>query len=170
MLDELDRRIVRAVADGIPIVSRPYAMLAAKAGLSEEDFLFRLKALKERGILRRVGAVLQHRRAGFSANALCIWQIPEERLDEVGAAVSREAAVSHCYSRESLPEWPYNFYVMLHAKSRKECESIADRISEENRMGTGRMFYSVRELKKAAMRYFCEQDDRESRGQAPESQ
>ena len=160
MLEERDRRVVRAMADGIPIVARPYAILAEKAGLTEEEFLRRLRALKERGILRRVGAVLQHRRAGFSANALCVWQIPEERLDEVGAIASREAAVSHCYSRESLPEWPYNFYVMLHAKSREECEKIADRISRESQMGKGQMFYSVREWKKAAMRYFGEPDEK----------
>ena len=112
--------------------------------------------MKEAGVLRRVGAVLQHRRAGFSANALCVWSVPEERLDEVGAAVSRETSVSHCYSRETAPDWPYNFYAMIHAKSREVCEELADRISAENGLGGRKTFYSVREWKKAAMRYFCE--------------
>ena len=115
--------------------------------------------MKEQGTLRRVGAVLQHRRAGFAANALCVWKVPEERLDEVGAFVSRESSVSHCYSRETAPEWPYNFYAMIHAQSREDCEKIADRISAETDLDGRRTFYSVREWKKAAMRYFCENQE-----------
>ncbi len=162
MIEEKDRRIVRALADGIPIVSQPYALLAKKAGMDEKEFLSRLSVLKERGVLRRVGAVLQHRKAGFSANALCVWQVEKGRLDEVGIAVSREKTVSHCYSRESIPDWPYNFYVMIHAKNREECEAIANRISEENHLGQRRCFYSVREWKKAAMKYFCENDEKDN--------
>ena len=156
MLEEKDRKIVRALADGIPFVPKPYAVLAEKAEMEEEEFLSRLKKLKTQGILRRVGAVLQHRRAGFEANALCIWMVSENRLDEVGAAVSREPSVSHCYSREPVPDWPYNFYVMVHAQNREMCEEIADRIATENGLGARKTFYSVREWKKAAMRYFCE--------------
>lgn len=158
MLEEKDRRVVCAMADGIPFVPRPYAALAEKAGMEEEEFLSRLKALKVQGILRRIGAVLQHRRAGFAANALCIWNVPEERLDTVGSAVSREPSVSHCYSRESVEGWPFNFYAMIHAQDRASCEKIADRIAAENGLGERQTFYSVREWKKASMRYFCEKD------------
>ncbi len=158
MLEEKDRNIIRVLADGIPIVSRPYAFLAEKAGMEEEEFLSRLKRMKGNGVLRRIGVVLQHRRAGFSANALCAWCVPRERLDEVGEAVSREPSVSHCYSRETAPDWPFNFYVMLHARTKAECEETAARIAEENGLGEKRSFYSVRELKKATMRYFCECD------------
>lgn len=159
MLEEKDQKIVRAMSDGIPLVPCPYAALAEKAGMEEEEFLSRLKKMKEQGTLRRVGAVLQHRRAGFAANALCVWKVPEERLDEVGASVSREPSVSHCYSRETAPEWPYNFYVMIHAHSREDCEKIADRISAEFDLDGRQTFYSVREWKKAAMRYFCENQE-----------
>ena len=157
MLEDRDRRIICALADGIPIVSHPYAVLAEKAGMAEDEFLSRLIILKEQGILRRVGAVLQHRKAGFSANALCVWQVAENRLDKVGTAISRETAVSHCYSRELATDWPYNFYVMIHAHDRNACEEIADRIAAENQLGERKTFYSVREWKKAAMRYFCEE-------------
>ena len=159
MLEKKDRRIVRALAGGIPFVPEPYAVLAEKVGMDEKEFLSRLKQLKARGILRHVGAVLQHRRAGFAANALCVWGVPEERLDEVGTAVSGEPSVSHCYSRETAPGWPYNFYAMVHAKNREACEKIADRISTENGLGERKTFYSVREWKKAAMRYFCEETE-----------
>lgn len=154
MLAEEDRRIVRLLADGLPLVPRPYAALAARAGMTEEALLGRMRALRARGVLRRVGAVLQHRRAGFLANALCVWDVPEERLDAVGAAVSREEAVSHCYTRETAPGWPYNFYAMLHARDRAACGAAAARIARETGLGAPRVFYSVREWKKASMRYF----------------
>ena len=153
MIEEKDWRIVCALADGIPITYRPYAALAKKAGMGEEEFLSRLEELKKQGILRRVGAVLQHRQAGFSANALCAWIVPKERLDEVGTAISREEAVSHCYSRAPIPKWPYNFYVMLHARDRKTCEEIADRIARDCNLGERKTFYSVREWKKESMKY-----------------
>ena len=153
MIEEKDWRIVRALADGLPITYRPYAVLAKKAGMEEEEFLSRLGDLKKRGVLRRVGAVIQHRQAGFSANALCAWIVPNERLDEVGTAVSHEEAVSHCYSRAPVSQWPYNFYVMIHAQDRKTCEEIADRIADDCHLGERKTFYSVREWKKESMRY-----------------
>lgn len=153
MIEEKDWRIVCALADGIPITYRPYAMLAKKAGMEEEEFLSRLGELKKRGVLRRVGAVIQHRQAGFSANALCAWIVPTERLDEVGTAVSHEEAVSHCYSRATGSQWPYNFYVMIHAQDRNTCEKIADRIADDCHLGERKTFYSVREWKKESMRY-----------------
>ena len=159
MLEEKDQRIIRVLADGIPIMPHPYADLADKAGLGEDEFLARLKALKAKGILRRVGAVLQHRKAGFSANALCVWRVEEERLDEVGASVSLESSVSHCYSREPTVDWPYNFYVMIHASDRKTCEKIAERIAFDNQLGERKTFYSVREWKKTTMRYFCKNNE-----------
>lgn len=160
MLEEKDQRIIRVLADGIPIVSHPYALLADKAGMTEEEVLSRLKTLKKQGLLRRVGAVLQHRKAGFSANALCVWYVAESRLDAVGAAISRETAVSHCYSREPATDWPYNFYVMIHARDRNACEEIADRIETENQLGDRKMFYSIREWKKVAMKYFYEDSEK----------
>ncbi len=162
MLEEKDKRIVRALADGIPLVPQPYAELSKKAGVTEEEFLARLRKLKATGVLRRVGAVLQHRKAGFVANALCVWQIPRERVDEIGNAVKCEPFVSHCYLRETTSEWPYNFYVMLHGKDRKQCEELAKRIEAENHIGDCRMYYSVREWKKTAMRYFCESSEEKS--------
>ncbi len=154
MIDETDRQIIRLLQGEIPLIPCPYAALAEKAGLSEAEFLDRLRRLKERGCLRRIGAVLQHRRAGFMANALCVWEVPAARVDAVGEAVSKEPTVSHCYDRETAPGWPYNFYAMLHAATRDECESIAARLSAENNLAAPRMFYSVREWKKASMKYY----------------
>lgn len=156
MLDETDKAIVRALQNDIPLVARPYAALAEAVGLPEETFLRRLKKLKEDGKLRRIGVVLQHRQAGFTANALCAWSVPAAMVDEIGAAVSREAAVSHCYTRTPAPEFPYNFYVMIHATSREACDAIAERITAEHGLKDRQIFYSVREWKKVSMKYFVE--------------
>ena len=156
MLDETDKAIVRTMQNDIPLVAQPYAAMADALGLSEEEFLQRLKRLKEEGKLRRIGVVLQHRRAGFTANALCVWQVPEAAVDRVGAAVSQEAAVSHCYTRTPVPEFPYNFYAMIHAQSREDCETIANRITAAHDLPKGEIFYSVREWKKISMKYFLD--------------
>ena len=99
-------------------------------------------------------AVLQHRHAGYTANALCVWQVPEEKLDGLGRTISGEPAVSHCYTRTAAEGWPYNFYVMIHAHDRERCEEIAERIECEHHLSERRMFYSVKEWKKASMKYF----------------
>lgn len=156
MLDETDKAVIRALQNDIPLVAKPYAAMAASIGMTESFFLQRLKKLKEEGKLRRIGVVLQHRQAGFTANALCVWQVPEPMIDIVGAAVSQEPAVSHCYKRATVPGFPYNFYVMLHATSHEACEAIAERIAAANGLGERQMFYSVREWKKVSMKYFVE--------------
>ena len=157
MMSEMDKRVIQVLQGDIPLARCPYALLAAKAGMEEDAFLERVRALKDSGCLRRIGAVLQHRRVGFTANALCVWEVPAARLDEVGAAVSKEAAVSHCYERQAAPGWPYNFYAMLHATSREECDATARRLAAENGLGEAKMFYSVKEWKKASMKYFTEE-------------
>jgi len=156
MLDEVDKKVVRALQEDFPLVPGPYAVMAASAGISEEEFLSRVNRLKAGGQIRRMGAVLQHHRAGFTANVLCAWQVPAEQLNVIGTAMSREPAISHCYSRTTAPGWPYNLYTMIHAQSRAECDAIASRLSAEHNLVQRRMLYSVREWKKSAMKYFCE--------------
>lgn len=156
MLDEVDKKVVRAIQEDFPLVPGPYGVMAASAGISEEEFLIRVNRLKAGGQIRRMGAVLQHHRAGFTANVLCAWQVPAEQLDAIGTAMSREPAISHCYSRRTAPGWPYNLYTMIHAQSRAECDAIAARLSAEHHITERRMLYSVREWKKSAMKYFCE--------------
>ena len=154
MVDAIDKKIIRTLQQGIPMTAEPFREMALEVGVSTEEFLKRLQVLKEEGILRRLGAVLQHRHAGYKANALCVWQVPEEQLEEAGRAISEENAVSHCYTRTTTDEWPYNFYTMIHAHDRAQCEEIAERIERENHFSHRRMFYSVKEWKKASMKYF----------------
>ena len=154
MLEQNDWKVIDALSDGIPIAPEPYLILAEKAEMGEAEFLSRMEAMKNNGVLRRVGAIIKHRKAGFFANALCAWVVPAEKTDEIGGAVARESAVSHCYSRLPAPGWPYNLYVMVHAKDRASCESVIRRLEAENGLSEGKRFYSVREWKKSSMRYF----------------
>lgn len=155
-LSELDKEIVRALQGEFPLVEEPYKVLAAQVGISEEDFLNRVKTLAEEKCIRKMGAVLRHREVGFSANVLCAWEVPEERMEPVAMTMSAHPAVTHCYERTTAPDWPYNLYTMLHGHSRQECEQIADMLGRANGITNRAMLYSKKEWKKTSMKYFCE--------------
>ena len=155
-MDELDKKIVRAMQEDFPLVREPYKEIAREIGISEELLLERLKAFRQDGRIRKMGAVLQHRTAGFAANVLCAWEVPAERMDEIAAAMSRHPAVSHCYDRNVEPGWPYNLYTMIHGHSRPECEAIAQELGDACGVSKRTMLYSVKEWRKTSMKYFCE--------------
>lgn len=153
-VSELDKNVIRALQGDFPLVEEPYKELAARAGVSEEVFLARVKEMTEQKMIRKMGAVLRHREVGFSANVLCAWAVPPERLDEVAKAMATSVSVSHCYDRNVAPGWPYNLYTMIHAHSRAECEQIAERLGKENHVSRRVMLYSKKEWKKTSMQYF----------------
>ena len=157
-MDELDKRIVRAMQDDFPLVAEPYKALAEQLDIAEELLLQRVASLKADGRIRKMGAVLQHREVGYGANALCVWEVPAEALDDVAVSMSKHPYVSHCYDRNVQPDWPYNLYTMIHAHSREECEALAEELGRENGLHNKVMLFSVREWKKTTMRYFCEDD------------
>lgn len=156
MLDSLDTAIIAAMQADLPLTEEPYHKIAQSLGISQEKLLTRLQSYRDDGKIRKLGAVLRHRKVGFSANALCAWIIPLERLDEVGIRLAAEPSISHCYARESYPDWPYNLYTMLHAHSRAECEASAQRLSGLTGITDYILLYSQKEWKKSSMRYFNE--------------
>ncbi len=158
-MDELDKKIVRAMQGDFPLVLEPYKEVAMQIGISEEELLVRLRRFKQEGKIRKMGAVLQHREVGFAANVLCAWEVPLARMDEIAERMSQHPSISHCYDRNTTPDWPYNLYTMIHAHSREECERIAAVLGEQNGLSNRAMLYSVKEWKKTSMRYFCEQED-----------
>lgn len=156
MLTEIDKKIVRAMQGDFPIVAEPYKQIAADVGITEEELLNRLREFREDGTIRKFGAVLKHREVGFASNVLCVWVVPEERIDEVAKSMCSHMAVTHCYDRHTNEDWPYNFYTMIHAGSRDECELIAQELAEENKLSERIMLYTGKEWKKTSMRYFSE--------------
>lgn len=158
MLNEIDKKIVRAMQGDFPIVAEPYKQIAAEVGISEDELLQRLQKMKEMGAIRKMGAVLKHREIGFAANVLCVWVVPEERMDEVAKNMCSHMAVTHCYDRNTMPDWPYNFYTMIHGSSREECEKIAEQLAKENNLSQRHMLFTGKEWKKTSMKYFCEKN------------
>jgi len=156
VLSALDKNVIRALQGDFPLVPEPYKELAARAGVTEDVFLARVRELSEKKMIRKMGAVLRHREIGFAANALCAWEVPADRLDDVAKSMAASPSISHCYDRNTAPGWPYNLYTMIHGHSRAECESIADQLGKENHIENRVMLYSKKEWKKTSMKYFSE--------------
>jgi len=151
-IDEVDLKLLRAAQDGLQLTAQPYQTLGTLVGLSEEEVLARLRLLLETGVVRRVAATIGHRALGIVANAMIVWRVPEEKLEDAGRTVASFEEVTHCYERESTPDWPYNLYAMVHSKSRMECERIAAEISKTSGYQDYRILFSEREYKKTSAR------------------
>ena len=154
-LSDIDKKIIVAMQDQLPVVPEPVKAVAEGIGMTEELLLSRLQAMKEAGALRKLGAVLRHRQVGMKANVLCVWQVPEQRLGEVAEIMCSIPAVTHCYDRNTAPNWPYNFYTMIHGSSREECEAIANQLAQETGLTQYEMLFTGKEWKKPSMNYFC---------------
>ena len=152
-----DKAVIKALQGDFPICEEPYKVLAEQIGMSEEEFIDCVKNLSEQKKIRKMGAVLRHRQAGFVANALCAWSVPNEKLDEVAKIMIQNPAVSHCYDRNTAPNWNYNLYTMIHAKSRVECDGIIDELSRLTGITDFQALYSIKEWKKTSMKYFTEE-------------
>lgn len=156
--DEDDIALIRALQGPMAAVERPYDEAAAAIGVSTEELLERLRGMVDRKILRRVAAILYHRRAGFSANGMGVWKVPEDEILEVGAKMASFRGISHCYQRPTYEDWPYSVFTMAHGRSKEECDAILDSIAEECGMGPGdrATLYSSTEYKKIRLHYFTD--------------
>ncbi|MHB0885915.1 MAG: siroheme decarboxylase subunit beta [Bacillota bacterium] len=152
--DPADRRLIAVMQGDVPLVERPFAEAGRQAGLTEDDVLHRLARFHEAGWLRRVAATLYHHRAGFTANAMSIWRLPADRVDEAGAAMAAFAEVSHCYRRPTSPDWPYSLYAMIHGRAPEDCRRVAEAIAQVVQPEAYDLLFSTREFKKTSMTYF----------------
>lgn len=153
-MTELERKIIRELQYDLPVIARPYSLVASKVGVSEQEVLDCVRSMLQQGIIRKIGAVLRHRRVGYKANALCVWIVPAERVTEVGEMFAGLPVVTHCYERHTCRDWPFNLYTMVHAMSREECEAHIRLMSQMSGISHYQVFYSTKELKKTSMRYF----------------
>ncbi|HVD41203.1 MAG TPA: Lrp/AsnC family transcriptional regulator, partial [Solirubrobacterales bacterium] len=130
--DETDVEVIRALQGPMEVVDRPYDAAAAAARMQPGAFLDHLRGMVERKLLRRVAAILYHRRAGFSANGMGVWRVPEEEIPETGRRMAAVRGISHCYQRPTYPDWPYSIFTMAHGRSKQECDAILDSIADEH--------------------------------------
>src|SRR5581483_3709301 len=144
----------------MPIVSEPYAAAAARLGIGERALLDHLEGMRERGLLRRVAAILFHRRAGFSANGMGVWKVPQEQIAELGPRMASFRGISHCYQRPTYADWPYSVFTMAHGRSKEECDAVLDAIAADTGISERATLYSSTEFKKIRLLYFTD-DHRE---------
>ena len=159
-LSEIDLAVIRATQGPMEVVPEPFARPAAALGISQAELLAHLESMKERRALRRVAAILFHRRAGFSANGMGVWRVPEERILELGPRMASFRGISHCYQRPTYPDWPYSVFTMAHGRSKEECDAILDSIAEDTGIEDRRTLYSSTEFKKTRLRYFTDEHQR----------
>ena len=155
VIDDLDRAIIVATQNGLPLARRPYEIIARQTGLSGSEVQNRLTKMLKAGIIRRIGAVPNHYALGYSANAMSVYDVEDSVVDEMGELIGALDYVSHCYKRpRHLPLWPYNLFAMVHGKSRGEVEekvaAIAHILLDTSRAHD--ILYSTRILKKTGLR------------------
>jgi DNA-binding Lrp family transcriptional regulator len=146
--------VVRELQQDLPVESHPFRTIAARLQIESVELLEIMKDFLRRGVMRRYGAILRHRRAGFVANALGCWAVPLSEVEKAGRKMASFAAVSHCYQRPTYPEWHYSLFTMIHAHSQQECEEIAQSISAETGIPDYILLYSEKEYKKERVKYF----------------
>ena len=156
--DQTDVAVIRALQGPMEVTDHPYEAAASEVGMSTHDLIEHLRGMVDRKLLRRVAAILYHRRAGFSANGMGVWRVPEEDILEIGARMAAVRGISHCYQRPTYPDWPYSVFTMAHGRSKEECDAILDGIANEHDLhGPDRaVLYSSTEFKKIRLRYFTD--------------
>ncbi|KJS72000.1 MAG: transcriptional regulator [Desulfotomaculum sp. BICA1-6] len=154
MLSDLEIRIVRELQAGLPLVERPYLELARRVELTEGELITTIKDMIKRGIIRRFGAALKHQDLGFTANAMVVWDVSEDKAPQVGRIMAGYKQVSHCYQRPRRPDWPYTIFTVLHGQSRDDCQKTAAELAAATGIKEYKLLFSTRELKKSSMKYF----------------
>ncbi len=162
LLDKTDRLIIEATQTGLPLTERPYHTVAEQLDLDPDLVIQRIKNLKKCGIIRRIGVVPNHYKLGYRANGMTVWDIDDDLVSRYGKRIGALDFVSHCYHRpRHLPEWPYNFFAMVHARDRETTDKyikiIAEIIGNDYRQHT--VLYSSRILKKTGMRIGNKEQD-----------
>jgi DNA-binding Lrp family transcriptional regulator len=159
-LSELEIETIRVVQHDLPTVERPFAAqaetIATATGesVTEDDVIDMLGSFKARKLMRRFAAVMNHRSAGFKANAMGVWAVPEAELDTIGPQMAGFAAVSHCYRRPTYHDWPYSVFTMIHGRSARDCEATVDAIRTETGVDEYCLLWSIKEYKKVRLEYF----------------
>jgi DNA-binding Lrp family transcriptional regulator len=155
-IDDFDVAVIRALQGPMAVRPDPYAPAAERLGIPVERLLEHLAGMTDRKVLRRVAAILFHRRAGFSANGMGVWKVPQDQIMEIGPRMAAVRGVSHCYRRPTYPDWPYSVFTMAHGRSKEECDAVLDGVAAVCGLaGEDRStLYSSTEFKKIRLHYF----------------
>jgi len=155
---EEDKEFIRQLQKDMEIVDRPFQKAAKNLGMTEEQVFEKLHHYEDIGVMRRYAAILRHREAGFTANGMIVWKVPEERITEVGTKLGAFPQVSHCYERPVFPDWPYNVFSMIHCKSFDEAGEVAGQIQKQIDVDEYKNLFSAKEFKKTRVENFVENE------------
>lgn len=126
-----ERALLAALADGLPLEPRPFAALGERLGVTEAEALETLRALQDRGVVRRFGVVVRHHELGYRANAMVVWDVPDAAVDAAGRALAAAPGVTLCYRRPRRPpDWPYNLFCMIHGRDRSAVLRAVEGVAE----------------------------------------
>lgn len=148
-----EKLVINIIQQAIELVPAPFTKLAESAGMSPGDFLSCCRDLQQKGIIRRYGASINHRNAGFKANAMVGWMVPPVLVESVGQLLAGRREISHCYERKTNPHWRFNVFSMIHGHVREDCEVVVKKLSAETGLTDYVMLYSTREIKKTRIKY-----------------
>ncbi|MHC4295006.1 MAG: siroheme decarboxylase subunit beta [Planctomycetota bacterium] len=155
-LDDDQKQLVRFLQEDIPAVANPFEELARQLNWSAERVVSQIEEWVAVGVIRRFGAVVRHRRLGFTANGMVVFNVPPDRIDDVGAQIAKRPEVSHCYHRPSPPAFPYNLYAMFHGRSVDQVRSIVTQLADDLALSEYEVLFSTAEYEKTSMKYFLE--------------
>jgi DNA-binding Lrp family transcriptional regulator len=156
VLNETDRLLIATIQDGLPLVPHPYAAIGERLGLDEQAVIGRLQTLQDSGLIKRMGVVVKHRALGYRANAMVVWDIPEDNVERIGALLAGEECVTLCYQRpRRLPDWPYNLFCMIHGRERDAVLRRLAHIIDHHGLGSiaHQVLFSSRSFKQRGARY-----------------
>lgn len=154
VMTPLHTSVVKLLQNDIEIKSEPFIDIINELNISYEEFFIIVEELQKSGLMRRFASILNHRKAGFNANAMVVWDIDEEKGNEIGKTAASFSAVSHCYLRPKYENWQYNLFTMVHGKTKEQTNSIIDDIDKEIESKSHMPLYSSREFKKIRLKYF----------------
>lgn len=151
-MDKIDQAILHTMQDGIPILKEPFAEVAKKIGISHDEVIARLRRLISDGVIRRFGVSVNQRKVGIAANALVVWKVPQNRVEEVGKAMSSYSEITHCYERQTIPEkWKYNVFTVIHGYDHESCKQIIKKLSRAIGLKEYLVLFSVRQFKRTSV-------------------
>jgi len=150
--EDIDLKLIKYTQEGLPLTKTPYKDIGTALGLSEDEVIERLRKLLETGKIRRLAASIAHRKIGINANAMCVWKVSTERVDEVGNIMASFEEVTHCYERPTYDDWEYNVFTMIHGYTDAECEAVIEAIKEKTGLDDYVVLYSEKEFKKVGVR------------------
>ena len=152
--------VIKELQKDIEVTREPFKKIIEKLDISYEELFDIAKKLKDSGVMRRFATILNHRKAGFGANAMSVWSVPEDIANRVGEELASFSAVSHCYLRPSFPNWKYNLFAMVHAKTQEECDTLIEEMAKESGLTEYSKLYSTVEFKKQRLVYFDDAFDK----------